>query len=111
MTLICFSDHPEFTPNLTPEQMFRSGIFGGTYWRPIESTITGKKYENAHLEFPKKWWSNINTDTQLTSITCNKEINKYGVKSGTSLAFWENNQGIKLKLDDSKKPVYKVQFT
>ena len=43
-----FKDHPEFTPNLTPQQMFKKGSFGGTYWRPIKSSITGKKYKNKH---------------------------------------------------------------
>lgn len=54
-----FSDHPEFTPNLTPKQMFKSGVFGGTYWRPIKSSITKKTYKNPHLEFPKIWWSGL----------------------------------------------------
>ena len=34
---IHFKDHPDFTPNLTPSQIFRLGSFGGTYWRPIYS--------------------------------------------------------------------------
>ncbi len=28
---IKFKDYPDFEPNLTPEEMFRLGSFGGTY--------------------------------------------------------------------------------
>jgi hypothetical protein len=90
-----FSDHPEFTPNLTPKQMFKSGVFGGTYWRPIKSSITKKTHKNPHLEFPKSWWSGLDSDTQLTSDVCRKKINKYGEKSGTSLKYWEKKGWIK----------------
>ncbi len=38
-----FKDHPEFIPNLTPRQIFKMGSFGGTYFRPIYSSITKKK--------------------------------------------------------------------
>jgi len=89
-----FSDHPEFTPNLTPSQMFKAGVFGGTYWRPIKSTITNRTYKNQHLEFPKSWWSGLDAKTQLTSSVCDKKLNKYGVKSGTSLKFWEGKKWI-----------------
>ena len=37
---ITFSDYPDFTPNLTPKEMFQLGSFGGTYWRPIYSSVT-----------------------------------------------------------------------
>ena len=40
---IKFDDYPDFTPNLTPRQIFLLGSFGGTYWRPIYSQITKKK--------------------------------------------------------------------
>jgi hypothetical protein len=83
-----FPDHPEFTPNLTPKQIFELGAFGGTYWRPIRSSITKRNYENVHEEFPKSWWEDLEAE-QLTSKTCNKSINKYKVKSGTSLKYWE----------------------
>ena len=36
---IYFSDKPNFRPNLSPRQMFKLGSFGGTYWRPIKSSI------------------------------------------------------------------------
>ena len=78
-----------FCPNLTPQQIFQQGAFGGTYWRPIHSRITGKKYSNQHLEFPKSWWSGL-TSNQLTSTKYNTNLNKYGVKVGTTLEFWED---------------------
>ena len=37
--------HKQFKPNLTPKKMFEMGSFGGTYWRPIYSSITNKKYK------------------------------------------------------------------
>ena len=86
--IIRFKDYPEFRPNLTPRKMFLLGSFGGTYWRPITSKVTGKSYRNKHKEFPKSWWKGIPNDW-LTSPDCDLSINNYGVKSGTSLRFWE----------------------
>ena len=86
---IVFSDYPDFKPNLTPREMFDLGSFGGTYWRPIYSSITNKDYKNPHLEFPKSWWKDI-PDKCLTSSECDITLNKYGVRVGTSLDFWES---------------------
>jgi hypothetical protein len=96
---IKFKDYPDFEPNLTPEEMFRLGSFGGTYWRPIKSNITNKKYENQHLEFPESWWKDI-PDNWLVNEWKNydKSINKYGKKVGTTLRFWEKSGWIN-KLD------------
>ena len=47
--LLMFKEYPEFTPNLTPKEIFELGSFGGTYWRPIYSSITGKNYKNIHI--------------------------------------------------------------
>ena len=85
---ILFKDYPEFRPNLTPRKIFLLGSFGGTYWRPITSKVTNKSYKNQHKEFPKSWWKGI-PNKWLTSPVCNVSINNYGVKSGTSLRFWE----------------------
>ena len=50
----------KFRPNLTPRQIFLLGSFGGTYWRPIMSTITNESYSNRHKEFEKyDWWKDI----------------------------------------------------
>ena len=91
---IIFKDFPSFTPNLTPREIFILGSFGGTYWRPIYSKVTKKNYKNKHKEFPKAWWKSIPNE-MLTSDTCNKRLNRYGVVSGSSLSFWESKGWIK----------------
>lgn len=92
-----FNDFPQFQPNLSPKQMFQMGVFGGTYWRPIKSSVTGKSYKNQHKEFPKEWWKGLDEKTMLTSSSCNPKLNKFGVKSGTSLHYWESKGWIKVQ--------------
>jgi hypothetical protein len=69
--------------------MFHLGIFGGTYFRPIYSSVTGKRYSDAHLEFPKSWFTN--PDNTVTSSKRDLSINKYKVWSGQSLEYWEEH--------------------
>ena len=90
-----FKDYPEFTPNLTPREIFKLGSFGGTYWRPIYSSVTGKNYKNKHNVYPKSWWKDI-PDDWLTRDwdDYDKSINKYEVKVGTTLEFWEEKNWI-----------------
>lgn len=87
-----FADYPEFRPNLTPRQMFTQGCFGGTYWRPIHSGVTNKSYRNKHLEFE---FLNDIPARRLTSSDPDYSLNKYGVKSGTTLEYWESKGWIK----------------
>ena len=47
----------QFKPNLTPKKMFELGSFGGTYWRPIYSSVTKKKYKNLHKKY--SWFKKI----------------------------------------------------
>ena len=72
-----------FGANKTPAEIIKEGGFGGTYFRDIYSNVN------------EKWYKEFN---QLKSIDqknyCSGyydvSVNKYGVKCGTLLRFWEN---------------------
>lgn len=101
---LIFDDYPEFTPNLTPKQIFELGSFGGTYWRPITSKFFKKKLKNKHKKYI--WLNNIDNDTLTRPFDeYDKKINKYGVKVGTTLEFWEEKGWI-----DKKDPYGWVQW-
>jgi hypothetical protein len=90
-----FSDYPKFRPNLSPQEIFELGSFGGTYWRPIKSQITGKTYTKRHIKF-NKWFKNIPKEHLTKAFEdYDKSINKYGVKVGTTLEYWEDKGWIK----------------
>lgn len=90
---IIFKGYPDFTPNLTPREMFKLGSFGGTYWRPIYSGVTKHRYKNQHKKFSTAWWRGI-PDNHLTSSKYDTKVNKYKVRVGTSLKFWESKKWI-----------------
>jgi hypothetical protein len=92
---IKFKDYPDFKPNLTPREVLKRGSFGGTYWRPISSSVTNKKYKNIHKKYPTSWWKGI-PDNWITTEwdKYDKKINKYSVKVGTTLDFWEEKDWI-----------------
>lgn len=96
---IVFEDFPEFRPNLTPKQIFDYGSFGGTYWRPIYSSVTKKDYKNVHHKYD--FFDSI--PEYKMSVPCaeyDKYINKYKVKVGVEmnkecgLKFWEKKKWI-----------------
>jgi hypothetical protein len=91
-----YKDYPDFKPNLSPRQIFKMGSFGGTYFRTIESSVTGKTHNGkiAIREYPSSWFKDINIDTHVISQNYDKNINKYKVKCGSSLEDWENNNWI-----------------
>ena len=77
----------DFGTNKTPIELIREGSFGGTYFRDIYSSINDKYYNNTWKEFN----SLKNIDPKYySSDYYDKNINKYGVKCGTPLRFWEN---------------------
>ena len=91
---IKFKDYPEFCPNITPKEIFIKGSFGGTYWRSIYSNVTKKHHKNRHVKF--KWVKDIPKDKLIKEFKdYDKNINKYKVKVGTTLRFWENKKWIK----------------
>jgi hypothetical protein len=85
--MVHFKDYPDFTPNLTPQQIFSLGSFGGTYWRPIFSKVNKKSYKHQHKEFS---WLRKLPKQKISSVLCEPKINNYKVSVGTSLKFWES---------------------
>lgn len=83
----------DFTPNLSPREIFQLGSFGGTYWRPIYSSVVKKHLKNVHKQYPKSWWKDI-PENYLSRPDYDKSINKYNVEVGTSLEFWESKRWI-----------------
>lgn len=77
-----FVDFPEFRPNLTPAEVLRSGSFGGGYFRPINSGVTGVRYRNVWKELPAEWLEGIEISTQIASPVYRKATNLYGVDCG-----------------------------
>lgn len=74
-----------FKPNLTPRQIFSLGSFGGTYWRPIKHK--GVMLKNKHKKYK---WNIPDSKMTLDFNEYDKNINKYGKKVGTTLAFWRS---------------------
>ena len=86
---LIFPDFPDFSPNLTPKEIFKMGAFGGTYWRPIHSGITNKNYKNVHKKY--SFLNGIPDNKMVIPYDqYDKSINKYGVKVGSTLQFWES---------------------
>ena len=73
-----FKDFPQFTPNVSPKDVLREGSFGGTYFRPIKSSVTGNTYTSKEVinEYPKYWFRGIDIDKMVTSSTYDKRENK-----------------------------------
>ena len=94
--MVTFKDFPEFKPNLTPKQVFKMGSFGGTYFRDINSSVTGKKYKGKTVikKYPNDWFTGIDINKKVVSQKYDKNVNKYKVKCGSSLDEWESNNWI-----------------
>jgi hypothetical protein len=89
---LVFEDYPEFRPNLTPQEVLARGSFGGTYFRPITSAVTGISYKSKEVlkEFPRTWIKTL-AKRMVVSRDYDKTVNKYGVKCGGSLDMWEGS--------------------
>ena len=60
---LVFDDEPDFRPNLSPQQMIASGIFGGCYFNPSGGK-KGIKYPRGgipidHREYPDEWFCDL----------------------------------------------------
>ena len=81
-----------FGVNKSPEQIINEGAFCGTYFRDIYSRVNNKWYRNSWKEF--KFLNNIDKKLYASNYY-DAKVNKYGIKCGTSLRFWENKGWIK----------------
>ena len=70
---------PAFTPELTPKQMLRLGVFGGKYMTDCRS------------EFPASWF----VDAKLCTARHDARLNYFGVNASQSLAVWRRNGWIR----------------
>ena len=77
----------KFSPNETPIEIIKEGSIGGTSFRDIYSGINEKWYKNSWKEFAQL--KNIDANFYASDYD-DVNVNKYNVKCGTSLRFWEN---------------------
>ena len=77
----------DFGANKTPVEMIKKGAFGGTYFKNIYSSVNGKWLKKSWKEFNQL----KNIDQKFYCLDYyDVSVNKYGVKSRTSLRFWGN---------------------
>ena len=77
----------DFGTNKTPIEIIKEGSFGDTYFRNIYSNVTEKWYKKSPKEFNQL--KNIDQKYYYSDYY-DVSVNKYGVKCGMSLRFWEN---------------------
>ncbi|MBI1863448.1 hypothetical protein HYS00_05015 [Candidatus Microgenomates bacterium] len=65
--------HPEFKPQLTPQEMLELGVFNGSYFDPDQS------------EFPSEWFKNA----KLSPNTPDPSLNFFKVKASQPLSVWQ----------------------
>ena len=88
---LVFLDYPNFRPNLTPKEVLQMGSFGGTYFRPITSSVTRLSYKDVWKELPADWLVGLKINTQVASSTYSKSVNKYNETCGGDLEMWESS--------------------
>jgi len=89
--VLVFPDSKEFRPNMTPKEVLQAGSFGGTYFRPIKSSVTGLKYNKMWNELPQNWLEGLDVKTKISSTNYDTNVNTYKVKCGGSLEMWETS--------------------
>ena len=76
----------DFNLNKTPIKVIKEGVLGGTYFRDIYSGINAKWYKNSWKVFDQS--KNIDKNYYCSDYF-DVSVNKYGVKCGTTLKFWD----------------------
>lgn len=71
--------HPDFKPELTPEQMLAMGVFGGKYMT------------DCRKEFPDSWF----THAKLSRGKSDPKLNYFGVTASKPLSYWREKGWIR----------------
>ena len=81
----------DFGANKTSVEIIKEGAFGGTYFRDICFSVINEWYKESRKEFDEL---NKFHQKYYFSNYYDVSVNKYGVKCGASLRFWENKKWI-----------------
>ena len=95
-----------FGANKTPVEVIKEGTFGGTYFRDIYCGINVKWYRKSWKGFDEL--KNIDQKYYCSNYF-DVSVNKYGVKCGTSLRFWENRYCLGRKSLDDKRQIARCE--
>lgn len=79
---LIFEDAPSFRPNMTPSEVLHAGVWGGSYFRDIYSSVIKQKCEGAWQELPSEWITDLNVGKMVASSKYNVSVNKYKVNCG-----------------------------
>ena len=71
----------DFSPNKTSIEIIKEVAFGGIYFRVIQMLVKNGKKVHQLKNIDAKFYASVYYD---------KNLNKYKVKTGTSLRFWKN---------------------
>ena len=70
---------------MTPKEVLQKGSFGGTYYRPIKSSVTGLRYNKVWLELPQNWLEGLEIRKKISSSVYDEGVNTYKVKNNTEV--------------------------
>ena len=78
----CPSAPDWFRPNVSPSEVLQAGAFGGYYFRPLASGVTGRVLVDQHHELPITWLVGVSQARFLTALHRDPKVNKFGVNCG-----------------------------
>lgn len=70
------------------------GSFGGTYYRPVTSSVTNITYSSDDVlkdSVLPDWLEGLNLKKMVTNSKYDNSVNKYKVKCGGDLDMWESS--------------------
>jgi hypothetical protein len=80
--------HPDFKPDLTPQEMLALGVFGGAYFIGVKGLVPG--------DVPKSWFKKVKLSEDGGK---HKELNWFGVSASQPLSVWQKKGWINERHD------------